>query len=351
VSIENYMDKNILKTKKKEKIFGKQAIHIIWSLLAFIFFLISAFAIIGYFLHIISSGFMFVLLILTGILISIVVFVIQKTLVLPYLNCRMLFKKFTQDEVYQELIANQYLIFEEQQKVLKHFDSLLDEKSMIKLSTKQAELLALQNQINPHFLYNTLEAIRSDALCAGMDSIANTTEALATFFRYTITDMGTLVTVEDELDNVENYFKIQQYRFGEKFTMNVDYSVCDEILSLKLPKLTLQPFVENAIFHGLESKAEGGNINISLQISSSNLFISVQDDGIGIPEEKLNEINYKLEHISISSAKESPEQKGGIALNNIARRIKLLFGENYGLHIYSISGMGTDIRIKIPIIR
>lgn len=350
MSIENYMDKKILKLKNHQKIFGKQVIHVIWWLLAFIFLLMSAFIMAGRFFHIISSGLMFVLLILTGILVSISVFVIQKILVIPYQNCRRLFKKFTQDEVYQELIANQYLIFEEQQKVLNHFDSLLDEKSMIKLSTKQAELLALQNQINPHFLYNTLEAIRSDALCAGIDSIANTTEALATFFRYTITDAGSLVTVEDELDNVENYFKIQQYRFGEKFTMNIDYSACDEILSLKLPKLTLQPFVENAIFHGLESKAEGGNINISLQISNSNLFISVQDDGIGIPEEKLNKINYKLEHVSISCAKENPEQKGGIALNNIARRIKLLFGEDYGLHIYSTSGIGTDIRIKIPII-
>lgn len=97
---------------------------------------------------------------------------------------------------------------------MQKLDSILDKKNIIELSTKHAELLALQNQINPHFLHNTLEAIRGDALCEGIDSIADTTEALSTFFRYTITDTGNLVSVEDELENVENYFKkIQQYRF------------------------------------------------------------------------------------------------------------------------------------------
>lgn len=343
------MDKKTL--KNHQRVFGKEAIRLVWLLLACVMFLFSALILEGYASHFISDGAVFVWLIAVSIFGAAAVFLIRIKLIAPYRNSRALFRKFMQDEVYEELISNQYLIFDEQKDVLQYFESLLDEKSMIKLSTKQAELLALQNQINPHFLYNTLEAIRSDALCAGIESIANTTEALATFFRYTISDMGSLVTVQAELDNIENYFKIQQYRFGEKFTMNIDYSPEDDILSLKLPKLTLQPFIENAIFHGLESKAEGGNIHISLELSTSNLFISIQDNGIGISEDKLNEINYKLEHVSISGAKENPEQKGGIALNNIARRIKLLFGENYGFHIYSISGMGTDVRIKIPIIR
>lgn len=344
------MDKKLLKSKKK-RVFGKEAIGVIWLLLASLFFLAGVFVIMAYFYHAVSSGATFVLLIFLAVLDCAAVLVVQKTIVSPYRHSRALFEKFMQDEIYQELTSESYLIFEEQQEVLQHFYSLLDEKNMIQLSTKQAELLALQNQINPHFLYNTLEAIRSDALCAGIDSIANTTEALATFFRYTISDMGSLVTVEAELDNIENYFKIQQYRFGEKFKMSVDYLPNDDILSLKLPKLTLQPFIENAIFHGLESKAEGGSIDINLEISENNLFISIRDNGIGISEEKLDEINYKLEHVSISGANENPEQKGGIALNNIARRIKLLFGEDYGFHIYSISGLGTDVRLKIPMIR
>lgn len=345
------MDKKISIKKRKISVFGKQALLIIWLLLMVAFFLIVGFILAGFYFHLISCIFTFLVLLAACLLFGAVGFWIQKKIVEPYLHCRALFRKFTQDEVYQELIENRYLIFDEQQKVLKHFGTLLDEKSMIRLSTKQAELLALQNQINPHFLYNTLEAIRSDALCAGMESIANTTEALATFFRYTITDTGSLVTVEEELDNIENYFKIQQYRFGERFAMEIHCSDGDKILSQKLPKLTLQPFIENSIYHGLESRAEGGKISISLEVSASNLFISIRDNGVGIPEEKLKEINYKLEHVSFSCANENPEQKGGIALNNIARRIKLLFGDNYGVHLYSISGVGTDVRIKMPIIR
>ncbi len=339
--------------KEDQKVFGKLAVQIIWLLFTIIAVIISMIAVVGYLYQVVSGGAMVILLLGDAVFVYAGIFLISKYLIAPYQNSRNLFRRFTQDEIYQDLLDNPYRIFEEQQMVLNHFDSLLDQKNMIQLSTKQAELLALQNQINPHFLYNTLEAIRGDALCAGMDSIANTTEALATFFRYTITETGNLVTVQDELDNIDNYFKIQQYRFGEKFTMNVDFPAEEDVgklLSLKLPKLTLQPIIENAIFHGLESKAEGGSINISFDTSECNLLISIRDDGIGIAEEKLDEINYKLEHVTLHRTNEKPGQKGGIALFNVARRIKLLFGEDYGFHIYSISGLGTDVRIKIPII-
>ena len=337
--------------KGKQQIFGRDAIRTIRILTFCLFLLASAFLLTARFTQIISGDLAVALLILESILAVAAVLQIETSLIAPYRRSRSLFRKFVRDEVYQELLNNPYLLFEEQQDVLQHIELLLDEQSMVRLSTKQAELLALQNQINPHFLYNTLEAIRSDALCAGIDSIADTTEALATFFRYTISDMGSLATVEAELDNIENYFRIQQYRFGEKFTMNVVYAQEDDILSLKLPKLTLQPIVENAIFHGLESRAEGGKIDISLEKTKQSLYISVHDNGIGIPPDKLEEINDKLEHVSLSGGSETSHKKGGIALNNIARRIRLLFGEDYGLHIYSVSGMGTDVRLKIPIIR
>ena len=215
---------------------------------------------------------------------------------------------------------------------------------------RKIELKALQSQINPHFLYNTLEAIRGDALCEGIDSIADTTEALSTFFRYTITDTGNLVSVEDELENVENYFKIQQYRFGDKLDMRVnfpdDYA---RILECKLPKLTLQPVVENAIFHGLEAKAEGGVITISLEMTEKKLLINIHDDGIGIDEEELIKINQRLE-ITSGPLTEEKRKRGGIALPNVSRRIKLLFGDEYGIHIYSIPNLGTEVRISVPII-
>jgi len=287
-------------------------------------------------------------IIVTGLL----VYFIRRNLISPYEECRTLFRQFIHKETYQELLDNDYQIFEEQMEVLKRFDYLLDKKNAIKLSTKQAELLALQNQINPHFLYNTLEAIRGDALCAGLDSVADTTEALSTFFRYTITETGNLVTLEDELENVENYFKIQKYRFGEKLSMEIHFSEGDQSeLKWKLPKLTLQPIVENAIFHGLESKAEGGKVSIYVEPTRTKLRISIKDNGMGISEEKLEELNHKLEHISVSYVSEKGNRRGGIALANVCRRIKLLFGEEYGLHVYSVVGFGTNVQVSIPLIK
>ena len=111
---------------------------------------------------------------------------------------------------------------------------MIDKNNLINVSKKQAEYLALQNQINPHFLYNTLEGIRSEALLAGLDSVAEMTEALGTFFRYTISQVEHLVTLEDELANIENYYYIQQFRFGDRLTLSIEYEHDDDRNQLKL---------------------------------------------------------------------------------------------------------------------
>lgn len=229
-------------------------------------------------------------------------------------------------------------------------DGLVQEQDTLKLSTRQAEFLALQNQINPHFLYNTLDSIRGDALAFGIQGIADTTEALSSFFRYTITDTQNLVTLQSELDNVSNYFSIQQYRFGEKLSMYVD--IPDDrynLLQAECPKLLLQPIVENAIFHGLEEKSEAGLIKILIEKADNELLISVFDNGVGMAEEQLIEINRSLNRISAGTHGE--DKNAGIALKNICRRIKLLFGEQYGIHISSIMGTGTKVDITLPLTR
>jgi Predicted signal transduction protein with a C-terminal ATPase domain len=277
---------------------------------------------------------------------------LYRFVLVPYGKCRLLFRKFINGNTYKELFDEDYQVFPEMRTVLELFDKLLDKQNVIQLSTKQAEFLALQNQINPHFLYNTLEAIRGDALCAGLENIAEITEALSTFFRYTITETGNLVTLENELENVENYFTIQRYRFGEKLKMEIQLPEEKmDVLQLQIPKLTLQPIIENAIFHGLERKAEGGTIIIEVETTTDKVLISIRDDGVGIPEEELDSINKKLDHISVSYINEDKKKRESIALNNVCRRIKLLFGEEYGIHIFSIVEVGTDVRINIPIIK
>lgn len=286
------------------------------------------------------------------LIIIIIAFYFQNYILKPYRKCRRRFQRFINGQSYKALFKDDFQVFPEMKPALDIFDQLLDKQNAIRLSTKQAEFLALQNQINPHFLYNTLEAIRGDALCAGLENIADITEALSTFFRYTITETGNLVTLENELENVENYFKIQQYRFGEKLKMEINLPKNEaDVLSFQFPKLTLQPLIENAVFHGLEKKAEGGIIKVNVETTIDKVLISIEDNGVGIDEELLGEINYKLDHVSVNFISDDKKKRGSIALYNVCRRIKLLFGEEYGIHIYSMINIGTDVRITIPIIK
>lgn len=297
-----------------------------------------------------TTNLLFILI--PSLFVAITAVYIYHFIIKPYQKCRRKFRRFINGKIYKDLFIDDFQIFPEMMPALDIFDSLLDKQNVIRLSTKQAEFLALQNQINPHFLYNTLEAIRGDALCAGLENIADITEALSTFFRYTITETGNLVSLENELENVENYFKIQQYRFGEKLKMEIHLPENETyVLGLQFPKLTLQPIIENAVFHGLEGKAEGGTIKIHIETTENKVLVSIEDNGVGIAEDVLSEINRKLDLVSLNIINDDKKKRGSIALYNVCRRIKLLFGEEYGIHIFSMVGIGTDVRINIPIIK
>lgn len=239
--------------------------------------------------------------------------------------------------------------------ILERLNHLVNSQYSTEILNRQAEFSALQSQINPHFLYNTLESIRGQALVEGMDEIAEMTEALSTFFRYSIGKRGDLVTLDDELSNVENYFIIQQYRFDNKFRLSVKYDQTDEnILNYMLPKLTIQPIVENSIYHGLESKVGNGNITIRITSTEKRLIINISDDGIGIEKSVLNNLNYKLNNC-LNRVKAPEQQSGqrrtGIALDNVNMRIKLFFGEEYGLAVSSTKGLCTDVEIVLPLVK
>lgn len=235
--------------------------------------------------------------------------------------------------------------------LLAPFFSDLEERlhgeEITKLRQKQAEYLALQNQINPHFLYNALEAIRTDALLADCEDIAETTEALATFFRYTISNVKEYVTFSDELDNVENYFTIQRCRFGDKISMELELEN-EKLLEARMPKLILQPLVENAVSHGLEGKLGPGTVRIALENSDTTLFLRVRDDGLGIPPERVSQLNERF--AGDSGAAVPQGKKGGIALQNVNSRIRLMFGENYGLRIFSAVNIGTECCVTLPLL-
>lgn len=233
---------------------------------------------------------------------------------------------------------------------LEKIGHLLDNQEVNRLSNRQAQYLALQNQINPHFLYNTLEAIRGDALSMGMRDIASITEALATFFRYTISNMDNLVSLEEELSNAENYFAIQNYRFGERIRMQVTIEPGSEsAVDFMIPKLTLQPIIENAIIHGLEGQVGRGTVAVVIATDGSRLLIDVQDDGLGMSEDVLEEISRRLAFPEALTGRDEKHRSGGIALVNVNNRIKLLFGEQFGLRVSSIAGTGTKVEIQLPV--
>lgn len=246
--------------------------------------------------------------------------------------------------------------FPEWNSLIRKLNEVINREDRLLLSHKEAEYLALQNQINPHFLYNTLEAIRGDALVAGLSSLASTAEALASFFRYTISGENILSTVEDELTNIRNYFLIQRYRFGENLKLEIVFiDKEEEIRKLRIPKLTLQPIVENCVFHGLETKENKGTIKISFDQTQKFLFISVKDDGIGMSQEELDSLNaslvespFRLDREENRLLKKDGGRHTGIALKNVSQRIKLLFGNEYGITIYSALGVGTNVKIVLP---
>jgi two-component system sensor histidine kinase YesM len=208
---------------------------------------------------------------------------------------------------------------------------------------QQAKLLALQSQINPHFLYNTLDCIRGQAMLDDNREIAEMLEALSDFFRYSISRRDSLVTLQDELNSASNYMLIQRYRFNDRY----GFEVCildDEnaVLNCYVPKLILQPIIENAILHGLESRNKG-LIRVRIDSSVDILHITVSDDGEGMTEAQLLAV---LNQINSGSSQD--KNVSGIALPNINRRIRMLFGEQYGVQIYSTRGKGTDVEFIMP---
>lgn len=213
------------------------------------------------------------------------------------------------------------------------------------LATKQLEYSILQSQINPHFLYNTLESIRSQAMIDQYDELADMVETLSRYYRYCVSNKKNFVLLEEELESIKNYFKIQQFRFDDRFTLQLSISD-DTIYKAVIPKMTLQPLVENAVFHGLEQKKECGLVHVKIYRSDIDIHIFVSDNGFGMPFERVAEINRSMIHnraVSQNSSKST-----GIAMINVNSRIKLQYGEKYGVRIYSTQGKGTDVEVSMP---
>jgi len=227
--------------------------------------------------------------------------------------------------------------------VVTDIKNLVKQRYESNILRKQAELESLQSQINPHFFFNTLSSIKASIEESDLKKSTQMIYNLSDIFRYSLNRGKYEVTLSEELEHVKKYLSIQSDRFPGRFI--ITYDVDNKVLNFAILRLTLQPIVENAVYHGLESVRYNGKINITARQSHKKCCICISDNGIGITEDKLQEINRQLD-MDPDSLDNSARDKIGIY--NVNSRIKLQYGKEYGLKLYSNYGKGTTVKIVLP---
>lgn len=226
--------------------------------------------------------------------------------------------------------------------MVQRIKQLIDEVYKKQLMLQEAEIRAIQAQFNPHFLYNALDSINWMARIHKLDHISRTVVSLGELLRFSIRKGQALIPVREDMQQIRNFLTIQQMRYGDKLEVHIELD--DEVERLYTLKLMLQPIVENAITHGLEMKRGPGRLWITGKVQGERVRFEVRDDGVGIPQEKLERIT-SGQFVSVD------ERKTGIGLENVKKRLQLYFGDRYVLTLVSQPQQGTTTTIEIPIIR
>ena len=227
-------------------------------------------------------------------------------------------------------------------KMLDTLEQLNIENTNKQLLVKNAELRSLQNQINAHFMYNVLESIKMMAEIKGDFDISDAITTLGNMFRYSMKWTSGMVSLKDEVKYIKDYLNLLNLRFDYKITLSL--KIPEEFLNTQIPKMSLQPLVENSVYHGIENLAEDTVIYIKVFTTDGIINIEVSDMGVGMSEEALNELLKKIN--SIDYVNDGREH--GRALYNVQQRIKMYFGQEYGLQIYSRENAYTKVVIQIP---
>lgn len=216
----------------------------------------------------------------------------------------------------------------------------LKAKAELENLLRAAEMKALQSQINPHFLFNTLNTIARLSLLEGAERTQEVAYALADLLRTNLRDIEEMRTLAEEIKSIDDYLTIQKVRFGDRIQTIID--VDSTVLKTAVPALSLQPLVENAIIHGLEPKRDGGLIRISGHLERDKVVIGVSDTGVGISPERINSI-FRAEK------RAGKGHTTGLGVINVHKRIQHYFGDQFGLSIESKVGEGTDVFIRLPV--
>jgi len=232
-------------------------------------------------------------------------------------------------------------------KMTEEIDRLFNEVFILGIREKEAELSALQSQINPHFIYNTLESISMMAIRGNNAEVSDMVSALGKLLRYTIDKVDRLVPLFEEIRFVQSYVRIQQLRYGER--LRVEYDIAEEANLIVIPKLILQPLVENAVYHGIDEAEQGGTIWISALRLEDELLITVRDDGKGLAEPEIEALNERLRETPSYQGLQSGGERGGLGLSNIAQRIMLIYGDRGEVTVDGSLGQGLAVTIAIKL--
>ncbi len=204
---------------------------------------------------------------------------------------------------------------------------------------RKAEFELLQAQINPHFLYNTLDAIVWSAEAGNQKQVVSMVGSLSDFFRSSLNKGKEVVTIREELQHARSYLEIQQIRYQD--ILSYEINVPEEVFEYEIPKITIQPIIENALYHGIKLKRGGGTIMVDGVNRDEDYIIRVSDDGIGMEEERLKQVRKSL-------TDNDPGSGEIYGLYNVNERIRLGYGEEYGISIDSVFGEGTTVTIRLP---
>lgn len=225
--------------------------------------------------------------------------------------------------------------------MIARIDQLIQMVYVEQENKRTAEMKSLQEQIKPHFLYNTLDTISWMARDYDAEDIVRLVDALTNMFRIGLSHGKDIITVKEEITHVSNYLYIQKIRYKDK--LNYVIHVDESLYAIEVPKLILQPLVKNAIYHGVKAKRGGGTITITGVPEGENLVFTVQDDGAGMLQEKVEELNRRMSERSVLDEKKS------FGLFYIQERIQLCYGKGYGVHVESTLGEGTRVTITLPL--
>ena len=239
------------------------------------------------------------------------------------------------------------VLYTEYNKMIQEINRYIKDSYQNRLLTLDSQMKALEAQINSHFLYNTLESINSIAEIEEVESIAVMTKALGDMFRYSIKTESELVPIEDELAHVSNYMTIQKIRYEDKIDFRLEIE--DGLSSYKVLKLIVQPIIENALYHGLESTRKKGTVAVKVFRQEERIVFEIADDGVGMSPDQLQELRALLSEPP-AFGELGRRDKRSIGLKNVHSRISLYYGPEYGLSLESELDKGTKVVLNVPIL-